>query len=168
MNSIRLSILALCFALLHSCKYAATYETVNADNKFTLSIPSWLKKEDNLAPGAQFQYANRFRNFYAIGFAEPKADSLGFEEMMEKNIPQLKSTLSNPLVTDSTAINYNGATGVRMEIWGKMTDESIYFSEVYLETAKGLYHLSVWTRGDERKLKFKSEIDRILESFKEL
>lgn len=168
MNHIKISILAALLALLHSCKYANTYETVNADNKFTLSIPSWLKKEDNLAPGAPFQYANRFRNFYAIGFAVPKTDTLGFVGLLNKSVPSLKATLSNPLVTDSAAVNYNGAKGVRMEIWGKMTDESIYFSEVYLETAKGLYHLSVWTRGDERKLKFKAEIDRILESFKEL
>ncbi|MCS6934228.1 MAG: hypothetical protein NZM35_03630 [Chitinophagales bacterium] len=153
---------------LYACKYKNEYQQVNAGNQFTLHIPSWLKKDEKLAPGAPFQYANRYRNFYAIGMPVSKSDSTNFEGFVRTNLERLKATLTNPLVTDSLPVNYSGAKGVRVEIWGKMDNESIYFSEVYLQTSKQYYHLSIWTRGEERKLKFKDDIERILESFKEI
>src|SRR5690606_17406836 len=53
-----------------SCSYSDEFKAVNANNEFSLSIPSWLKKESELKPGAVLQYANRYRNFYLIGETE--------------------------------------------------------------------------------------------------
>ena len=70
-------------------------------------------------------------------------------------------------MSDSTEVTIGGLKGTRVEIFGKMSDEPIYFSEVVLEGKNRFYHLSIWTRTADRKLKFKDDIDHILNSFKE-
>lgn len=134
-----------------------------------VSIPSWMKQEETLAPGAPFQYANRFRNFYTVGFVSKKDTAkLDFDLYWKGTLVALKNSLTKPLVTDSIAIEVNGMKGVRAEILGKMDGENIFFSEVMLEGKSKFYHLSVWVRGEERKLRFKEDINRIIGSFKEL
>lgn len=156
-------------AILSGCKYSDTYETVEVNKQFSLTIPSWLKKEDNLKPGAPFQYANRFRNFYVI--AEPVAkgaDSTTFALALNANLSLVTKAMTKPMVTDSVGVVYNGVKGTRVEVMGDMSGEKIFFSEVLLEGKKSFYHLSIWTRSEERKLKFKEDIGQILASFKEL
>lgn len=157
------------FVGLTGCKYSQKYETINAGNRFSVSIPDWLKKEEGLKPGADFQYANRFRNFYAIGEVQPltENDSV-FAAGINAQTAIVKKSLDKPMVTDSVNVDFGGAKGVRMEIMGKMSDENIFFSEVFLVGKKNNYHLSIWTRSEERKLKFKEDIQKILTSFKEL
>lgn len=152
-----------------SCKYSTEYQQVNAGNKFSVTVPSWMKQQDNLAQGAQFQYANRFRNFYAIGFATDKAPAKAtLAEFLRTNTDTLKAHLTRPIVTDSVAVTIGGMPGARLEVLGKMDGEDIYFSEVFLEGRSRYYHLSVWTRNAERKLKFKEDINHILNSVKEI
>ena len=150
-----------------SCKYPTEYQTVNA-GKFSISVPPWTKKQEDLAPNASFQYANRFRNFYAIGMVLDKDTvKAGFDGLLGNNVNMLKHSLGKPVVTDSVEVNIGGLKGTRVEIYGKMNDDQVYFSELLLEGKSRYYHLSVWTRGQDRKLKFKDDIDKILNSFKE-
>ena len=163
-----LSCFLLLASCLSSCKYPATYKVVNC-NKFSVSVPSWLKEEKGLKPGAEFQYANRYRNIYAIASADNK-DSLNesLAEVVSGNLGILRKAMIKPVVSDSTDVTIGSLHGVRAEIFGKMGAENIYFSEVVLEGKTNYYHLSVWTRGEDRKLKFKEDINRILNSFKEI
>ncbi|MES2619720.1 MAG: hypothetical protein V4615_02630 [Bacteroidota bacterium] len=152
-----------------SCKYNEEYQVINAKNEFSISVPSWMKEEETLAPGAPFQYANRFRNFYAIGLISKKDTATAeFNYYWNNNLTALKKSLTKPLVTDSIPVEINGVKGMRAEILGKLEGENIFFSEVLLDGKAKYYHLSVWVRGDERKLRFKEDINKILGSFKEL
>ncbi len=157
--------------MMWSCNYSEQPVTVNADNRFSLTVPSWLEEDKKLKEGAEFQYANRFRNFYAIGEvikdAKPGSD---LKPHLDGYLKLLTDTavMKGALVSDSTAINIGNARGVRVEVFGKMSDENIYFSEVVLSGSKGLYHLSLWTRSEERKLHFKGQIDSIIYSFREI
>jgi hypothetical protein len=159
--------LAFLIAGLGSCKYGNEYHPVITAN-FSISVPDWLKKQDNLKPGAEFQYANRFRNFYAIGEtlgADQSKDSL--QAIMQQNLAILRKSMKGAVVTDSVNTSVNGLDGARVEIYGKMNDENIYFSELLITGKKHLYHLSIWTRAEERKLRFNKDIDAIFASFKE-
>lgn len=166
----RFSFLLVAMLLVASgCKYSKEYQTITITGKFSLSVPPWVEKEEDLKPGADLQYANRYRNFYVIGERLPSAvpaDSLGTE--VTKYLNLLRSVTQKPLVTDSGAITVNGLPGVHVEFMGKMKEESIYYSEVLLQGKNGTYHLSLWTRGEDRKLRFKEDISRIINSFKEL
>lgn len=154
--------------ILSSCNYSNKYEEVNAGNKFSISVPSWMKEEKGLKEGADFQYANRFRNFYAVGETVNRGNKTT-AQVMADNLAILRKALEKPMVSDSSDITTaSGVKGTRVEISGKMTGEDIYFSEVLYEGNKGLYHVSIWTRSSNRKLHFKDDISRIIASFKEI
>jgi len=159
------------FALvsIQSCRYSEEYQSVDVKNEFSLSVPSWMKPEEKLAPGALLEYANRYRNVYLVGFSQP-ADTatLSFEAYTRSGLDSLRVYLSKPLVADSQVVEINGLKGVRVELFGEMTQEKIYFSEVYLQSATKFYHFSVWTRGEDRKLKYKDDISKIISSIKPL
>lgn len=155
--------------VLSSCSYSDKYELVNANNKFSISVPSWMKEDKTLKQGADFQYANRFRNFYAIGETVDNSAGKANAEVISNNLNILRKSLQKPMVTDSVEVTTeSGIKGTRVEISGKMTGEDIYFSEVLFEGKKGLYHLSIWTRSSNRKLHFKEDINKIIASFKEI
>lgn len=155
--------------LVSSCKYSDQYQTVNAANKFSVAVPSWMKEDKALKPGADFQYANHYRNFYSIGEAYPKQGlSKTTAELMDDNLAVLRKSLKDAVVTDSIEITSGNLKGTRVEIYGKMSNENIYFSEVLYEGTKYIYHLSIWTRSEDRKLHFKDDIERILISVKEI
>jgi hypothetical protein len=158
------------FAMLmfSGCKYSKEYKLVKGGDKFTLMVPPWVKEDQTLKPGAEFQHANRFRNFYAIGEAIPKDPGKSASSIMAANLAILSKAMVQPVISDSTTVMIDGLNGMRVEIFGKMSGEPIYFSEVVIEGKKGFYHLSIWTRTADRKLKFKDDIDHILNSFKEL
>jgi hypothetical protein len=158
-----------CLLTVFSCKYPTEYQDVNAGNQFSISLPPWMKVEEGLKPGAQLQYANRYRNFYVIGEAiakTPQDKPVG--DIMSSNLNILRKAMKSPIVTDSTAVNISGLSGIRAEIYGKMNNENIYFTEAVIEGKSKLYHISIWTRGEERKLRFKEDINKILASFKEI
>lgn len=153
---------------LAGCKYSKEYQLVKGGDKFTVMVPSWVKEDKTLKPGAEFQYANRFRNFYCIGTYEAKNSTKSVSSIMAGNIGILSKAMGQPVISDSLGVTIGGLNGARVEIFGTMSGDPIYFSEVVLEGKNGFYHLSVWTRTADRKLKFKGDIDHILNSFKEI
>ena len=156
-----LSLIVLTFA---SCKYSYKSETINVNNQFTMSVPDYLKKCDDLKPGAEFQYKNRYRSTYALVFSDKKDKS--FPEYYTEQITALKKAVDKPMVNDSVIINIPGATGVHTELAGKMQGEMIYYSVLTLETKDKYYQSCIWTRGEDRKLKYGKEIESMLLSFK--
>lgn len=157
----------LCLA--SACKYSDKYEQVNANNKFILSVPPWMSEEKGLKAGADFEYANRFRNFYAIGEAISKKDTdRSAALLMNDNLNILRKSMTKPQVTDSVEVVAGNIKGIRVELYGKMTGEDVYFSEVVFEGSSYYYHLSIWTRSGNRKLHFKGDIDKIIASFREV
>ncbi len=163
------SIVYCLLSIVSSCKYSNQYQAINAANKFSISVPSWMKEDKSLKEGADFQYANHFRNFYAIGEAISKGELKRTNgELMYDNLKVLRKAMAGAQVSDSTEVNAGELKGTRVEIFGKMNNENIYFSEVIFEGSKNIYHLSIWTRSEDRKLHFKEDINKIIGSFKEI
>ena len=110
-------------SLISSCNYSNQYQTLNANNKFSIAVPSWMKEDNSLKPGADFQYANHFRNMYVIGETISKADVKRTNtEIMFDNITTLKKSMPNAVVSDSTEITAGSLKGTRVEIFGKMSN----------------------------------------------
>jgi hypothetical protein len=147
-----------------SCKYSYKEETINVGNEFTMTVPDYLSKADNLKPNAPFQYSNRFRNMYVVVFSDKKDKD--FQTYYTEQINIIKKSLDKPMVNDSTIITIPGAKGVRTELAGRMQGELIYYSVLTLEAKDKYYQDCIWTRGEDRKLKYGKDIDRILMSFK--
>ena len=52
------------------------------------------------------------------------------------NLDVLKKAMTKPVVTDSLNVTVGGLSGVRVEIYGNMNGEAIYFSEEVIERVK--------------------------------
>ncbi len=161
---IRLSLIALFGLSLFSCKYSYKDETINVKNEFTMTVPDYLSKADNLKANADFQYSNRFRNMYVVVFSDKKDKD--FQTYYNEQIAVIKKILEKPMVNDSIPVVIGGAKGIHTEIAGKMQGEMIYYSILTLETKDKFYQDCIWTRGEDRKLKYGKDIERILLSFK--
>lgn len=156
-------------SVISSCKYSTEYKTINADNQFSISIPPWMDEQKDLKDGAIFQYANRFRNTYVIAEVQSRQTANQTNaEIMSQNLTVISKAMDKPIVSDSVAIEVGDLTGTRVEIYGKMNAENIYFTEVLLQGKIKLYHISIWTRSEDRKLHFKEDISQIISSFKEI
>ncbi len=165
-NLFLLSLVSCLLSFSTGCRYSKEYQTIDAGNKFTIAVPSWLKKDEKLKPGADFQYANHYRNIYAIAETADKSKA-DFATTMNGNLNNLRKAMSNATVSDSVEVTVGGLKGERVEIFGKMNGENIYFSEVLLNGQNNFYHISIWIRSEDRKLKYKEDIDHIINSFKE-
>lgn len=161
--------------MLSACSYNNDPKIINVDNTFSMTVPNWMKSDDDVKPGAPFQYANRYRSTYSCAWFEEKAsissvikDSVNkpFDIYYRQQIQIIKNVLKNPAVTDSVEVEVSGAKGVHTELFGQMQGENIYYSHLLLETPTRYYQLCVWTRGEERKLKYENEIQAELFSFK--
>lgn len=164
-----LVVLVALLALLSSCKYKDTWETKTFNKEFSMEVPSFMK-EEQLKEGAPFQYANRFRNLYVVVFSEKKDSVAGdFAQYCGANALRLKKALGNPLTSDSSDVTIGGYKGVKQEIFGIMggeVKEKIFYTHITLDAPNGRYYqICSWTRGEDRKLKYKDVLDRITYSF---
>lgn len=158
------------FALLFSaCHYSNKWTTVSNNNEFSAEVPSWMNKTDDLLSGAPLQYCNRFRSVYFIVIKDKQDTLPPFTEYAANNISVLKNAMQKAQVTDSTVTELGGLKGIHSEVMGNMGKEKIFYSHYSLEGKKGYnYQVCIWTRGEERKLRYKDDINRMLESFKAL
>lgn len=158
-----ISVLLVLF-LLMGCKGDYKPETIIVNNDFSLTIMNYLKKTDELKPGAPFQYCNRFRNLYVVAFSYPKKNS--FDTTYLDAIAVLKGVLKNPKINEKKTVALSGMKAVQTEIFGEMQKENIYYSHELIEGKDNYYEVCAWTRGEERKLHYNEAIDNILNSFK--
>ena len=163
-HPVALVLIALSCLALFSCKYSYKDEIINVNNQFTMTVPDYLSKADNLKPGADFQYSNRFRNMYVVVFSDKKDKD--FQTYYNEQINVIKKVLDKPMINDSLPVEIAGAKGIHTEIAGKMQGEMVYYSVLTLETKDKFYQDCIWTRGEDRKLKYGKDIERILMSFK--
>jgi hypothetical protein len=159
-----LTLVALSGLILFSCKYSYKDETINVKNEFTMSVPDYLSPAENLKPGADFQYSNRFRNMYVVVFSDKKDKD--FQAYYREQIGIIERALVKPMVNDSIPVEIAGAKGIHTEISGRMQGDMIYYSVLTLETRDKFYQDCIWTRDEDRKLKYNKDIQRILLSFK--
>ena len=163
-NTLYLVLIALSALILNSCKYSYKEEVINVNNQFTMTVPDYLSKCDDLRPGSEFQYCNRYRNTYVVVFSDKKDKD--FQKFYSDQINIIKKVLDKPMVNDSMAITIPGAKGIHTELAGKMQGEMIYYSVLTLETKDKYYQDCIWTRGEDRKLKYGKDLEKILMSFK--
>lgn len=154
---------------LSACHYSKQWTSVSVNNEFSAAVPSWMNKTDELLPGAPLQYSNRFRSVYFVVIKDKQDTLPPFAEYAARNISVLKRAMQKAQVADSSAAELGGLQGIHSEVMGNMGKEKIFYSHYSLEGKNGYnYQVCVWTRGEERKLRYKDDLNGMLESFKAL
>lgn len=159
-------LLLLCLAS-SACNYSAENREIIARNQFSLQIPGFLEETDELKPGAPLQVRNKFRNLYLVAFSEDKSSGSD-QQFYENGIRVLKGALKNPQISDTAHLQINGHQCIRTAMFGKMQGENIFYLHLAVFGGKQRYEVCTWTRSEERWLRFRPDMEKILASFREL
>ena len=146
------------------CRYDETPLHVSSKS-FTLTLPFFVK-QDQLAQDATIQYANRFRNFYIVGFEKNKKSSLdSFNKVV---ILRICSSMDTVLI-DSQRMTVHGLPCIKTSLNGVYPKEKnrIYYKNISIEGKNHFYNVSIWTRGIDRIIKYNTVMDSVLFSFNE-
>lgn len=168
----KLSLLSIFLFILsiQSCNYSNEWKEISVENKFSISVPGFFKEDKGLRKDASFQYANRYRNIYAIVIEHDKSNKTLYE-MDESVIQPLLKYIDKPIVTDSIDTKINGLNARQNKVMGTMPSgdatEFIYYNHVLIEGKKKFYEVCTWTRGPKRKDLYDADLTRIIFSFKE-
>jgi len=176
----KLSILFVCALLLFSCQSEDEVQEVKIGKKFSLTIPSFLKRADTLNRESSLQYQNTFREFYVLVFDESREEitkALTEGGLSESDTGNLKvysdilmanfeQGIEVALKENKKETVINGNPAIVMNLAGKSAGVDAYFSIAYIEGKKRYYQIVVWTLKDRRD-KYKDKMDAILMSLKE-
>ncbi|MDG3580918.1 hypothetical protein [Galbibacter pacificus] len=125
--------LLLTILFLQSCALGGDREQiVSVEDRYTLAVPSFLSKANDLNNDASLQYMNGIREFYVVVIDEPKD---GLQQLLDEN--DLSSIYNNDI--DSYAdISLNIlSNSINSPVHGEVVDTLINSMPARLTTLKG-------------------------------
>ncbi len=162
--------LMVAFAI-NSCNYDNTWKEIKVAQDFTISVPGFFKEDKQLRKDASFQYANRYRNVYAIVIEHDKSGQ-SLYPLSKQTIQPILKYVDKPIITDSLDLMVNSLPAREHKIMGTMPSgdekEYIYYTQMIIEGKKKFYEVCTWTRGPKRKNLYDADLTKIMMSFKEI
>ena len=167
---------ALTLFILTACKH--TIETVKVEGKYTLDLPSFLNKTDDLNKAASLQYKNEMREFYVLVMDEPKENFHkvlneggldydrnlnGYSEILAKDIAKSSGIEITPKLQKTTINNLNARL---LNFQGVVNGVDVYWKIAYIEGKNRYYQILTWTLPN-KKSDNEAAMDAIINSFKE-
>lgn len=176
-----LPILLACTLFL-GCQFEKDFETKTVSaSRFSLDIPVFLKKSDNLHDEAALQYQNLIREYYTIVIEEPIEDFQaiidiedyykenftpdldGYTKLVRENMLDVIESKEESKVTET---KINGMPCRMFEISGKIDGMDIYYAIAYIQGKKNFYQVVNWTLLGNKK-KYAATMEKSIMSFKE-
>lgn len=174
--------IALFSLLLLSCNGDDTrLQEVRIKNQYSLTIPEFLTRVDDLNEKASLQYMNGSREVYVLVLDDLKEplhkiiinhglddlysqDLEGFAKLM---IEDMESKMSLNLNSDVKTSNINGLDARIFNYRSEYQGKSYYNTLAFVDGKKHYYQIFAWTLASNEN-KYKSTIDAIPLTFKEL
>ena len=177
----RLNILFLTILFITSCQSGDTEKLVPVENKYSISIPSFLIKTNTLNEDASLQYLNAWKEFYVIVIDELKSEMLkalvdndltdeysndlkGYSDLILDNF-ELSISISHKSDIVDTFINNMPAR--LLTINGQAEGIDIFYSLAFIQGHERYYQIMTWTLSSKEH-DYKDKMNKILYSFKEL
>lgn len=177
----KINLFFISIILFVSCQPTETEQTITIESKYSLTIPSFLTKVNNLNEDASLQYQHAWKEFYVITIDESKEELN--KALKENNLTEVYSNdikgYSNLLLdvfSESMTISskseikdtlINGLSARTVQIAGRTEGINAYFSLGFIEGENNYYQIMAWTLADT-KYQYDSEITKLIYSFKEL
>jgi hypothetical protein len=146
---------ALLLFTLASC--SDSVETVKVDGKYSIDLPSYLSKSDDLNKAASLQYKNAMREFYVLVLDEPKEsfnkivdegeldyekNLNGYSEILADDIAKSSGLETTPKMQQTTINNLKARI---LEFDGTVDNVNIHWKIAYLEGKNRYYQVLTWT-----------------------
>ena len=174
-------IFILSILLLQSCDSGDEEQKITIENKYTLSIPAFLTKVNNLNDDASLQYQHAWKEFYVIAIDEPKNEMQkalidnnltgiyenninGYSKLM---LDVFKESLNNPIQSELIDTTVNEMPAKLTTLNGTVEGIDAFYSIGIYEGKERYYQVLAWTLSS-KKYSYKSKMNKILYSLKEL
>jgi len=178
----KLAILMLAIAAaMASCQTDRKDQVVTVKNKYTISLPPFVKESSGLNDDASLQYQNSLREFYVVVIDESKSEFekalsdndlndlypkniKGYSELLMFGMEQAIEIKSKSMLRD-TVINNQPA---RLQtIKGRVEGTDIFYSIGFIQGVKRYYQVIAWTLQNKEK-EHAGVMKKIIASFKEV
>ena len=176
-----LSLFFFTILLIYSCQNTEKEITVSIDNKYSLTIPSFLDKANNLNEDASLQYQHLKKELYVIVIDDLKSE---LYRALEEN--DLTENYSNDIhgytnlmldgfeldvtILEKSDIFYttiNDLPAKLITIKGSIQGIDAYYSLACIEGKERYYQIMTWTLSS-KETEHKEEMRKIIYSFNEL
>lgn len=174
--------LALLFITLISvaCTDSNKSNLVSVENRYSISLPSFLTEVHNLNEDASLQYQHAWKEFYIIVIEDSKEEIdkvfeeydmppeysntlQGYTNLVLHNINQ-NSSISSVSVEDTTINQLPAKLFTTTE---KIDGIDVYYSVAVIKSDDYFYQIMTWTLSS-KKYQYKDQMEDILRSFKEI
>ena len=167
--------------LFYSCQSGNTLKTVTIEDRYSISVPSFLSEGSNLNPVASLQYQNVWKEFYVIVIDESKSelhealsqtnraeiysnDLKGYSELLINGFEQGVSVIHKSEPIDTLI---NNMPAKLLTISGQVNGIDIFYSIAFIEGEHQYYQIMVWTLL-EKKNQFEDLMSEVIHSLVEL
>jgi len=175
------TLILLTILTLISCETGDKEQNITIGDKYSISIPSFLTKVNNLNDDASLQYQHAWKEFYVIVIDETieemqKAleenqltdtynnDIKGYSDLLVNGFEQTVSVNRKSEILDTLV---NGMPARLLTINGRVEGIDAFYSIAFIQGKKRYYQIMAWTLSN-KEYQYKDKMNRIMYSLKEL
>jgi hypothetical protein len=175
------TLILLTILTLISCETGDKEQNITIGDKYSISIPSFLTKVNNLNDDASLQYQHAWKEFYVIVIDETieemqKAleenqltdtynnDIKGYSDLLVNGFEQTVSVNRKSEILDTLV---NGMPARLLTINGHVEGIDAFYSIAFIQGKKRYYQIMAWTLSN-KEYQYKDKMNRIMYSLKEL
>ena len=164
-----------------SCQSSNTLKTVTIEDRYSISVPSFLTEGRNLNEVASLQYQNIWKEFYVIVIDESKSelhealihtnqtevysdDLKGYSELLINGFEEGVNVIQK---SESTDAMINNMPAKLLTISGQVNGIDIFYSIAFIEGEHQYYQILVWTLLD-KKNQYEDLMNKVIHSLVEL
>lgn len=177
----KLAILMLAVAAVVSCQTDRKDQVVTVKDRYTISLPPFVKETSELNEDASLQYQNTLREFYVVVIDESKAEFekalsdndlndlypqniKGYSELLLFSMEQAIEIKSKSVLKDTII---NNQPSKILTIKGRVEGTDIFYSIGFVQGVKRYYQIITWTLQNKEK-EHAGLMKKIIASFKEI
>ena len=175
------TLILLTILTLISCETGDKEQNITIGDKYSVSIPSFLTKVNNLNDDASLHYQHAWKEFYVIVIDETieemqKAleenqltdtynnDIKGYSDLLVNGFEQTVSVNRKSEILDTLV---NGMPARLLTINGRVEGIDAFYSIAFIQGKKRYYQIMAWTLSN-KEYQYKDKMNRIMYSLKEL
>lgn len=177
----KINLILILILFLVSCQPTGTEQTIIVENKYSLTIPSFLTKVSNLNEDASLQYQHAWKEFYVIVIDESREefrkalydndldetysiDIKGYSDLLLDVFTSTMTINNKTELKDTIIDNFPART---IQITARTEGVDVYFSLAFVEGNKRYYQIMAWTLSN-KKYQYDYKMGKLINSFKEL
>lgn len=166
---------------MYSCQSSEKEQIVTVENKYIVSVPSFLTQVNNLNEDASLQYQHAWKEFYVIVIDEPKIEMhkaildnnlaniysnnvSGYTNLLMDNFERIISVSRKSDVVDTLV---NNMPAKILSISGRAEGIDAYYTFGFIEGKERYYQIMAWTISSKEN-EYKEKMNQIIYSLKEL